>query len=373
MITNEQTLYSIQALRALAFLGVLTSHTGISCFAGSGKWGVSVFLILSGFIMMYRYYKTDRIVSASLKKNVLFTYKKINRIYPLHVVTTAAMIIFIVMGDGVESIAGIVVRVVLNLLLIQEWIPIHQQSINGVSWYLCVTVFSYFVFPWVLKYMEKDYCAVKACKMIVILFGMQIMSGILGHGITIRGYEVDLDWFVYKFPPIRALDFLIGCNIGYLFMEKVLKKRIKNYTVLELITCLLIIMGNLYYIIILHKKSTGIDSTVLSDRWWAFSVIYTISSCMVVYLFAENKGMITKIFTNRVMFYLGNISQCAFLIHYVVFRYISAVCTVLFGKEFVVNYGGWIKLTIGFILTIFVVQIWKRYVEQVSIIFFKRS
>lgn len=46
---------SLQAVRALAFLGIFLSHTGIKYFGTTGTWGVSVFFVLSGFLMVYNY------------------------------------------------------------------------------------------------------------------------------------------------------------------------------------------------------------------------------------------------------------------------------------------------------------------------------
>lgn len=45
---------SLQGLRAVAFIFILISHCGIN-FGGFGEWGVSVFFILSGFLMSYNY------------------------------------------------------------------------------------------------------------------------------------------------------------------------------------------------------------------------------------------------------------------------------------------------------------------------------
>lgn len=43
-------LVSIQSLRALAFIGILCQHCSV---ARLGTWGVSVFLVLSGFILTF--------------------------------------------------------------------------------------------------------------------------------------------------------------------------------------------------------------------------------------------------------------------------------------------------------------------------------
>lgn len=49
VFVKQQKLDSLQALRAIAFLGVFAFHTNIRFFSSLGRWGVSVFFILSGF------------------------------------------------------------------------------------------------------------------------------------------------------------------------------------------------------------------------------------------------------------------------------------------------------------------------------------
>ena len=62
---------SIQALRACAFLGIFASHLEIFSL---GAWGVSIFLVLSGFIMYYAY--SNRDLETGFEKNITFAVKK---------------------------------------------------------------------------------------------------------------------------------------------------------------------------------------------------------------------------------------------------------------------------------------------------------
>lgn len=43
---------SLQGMRALAFIGIFSEHAGLTHL---GSWGVSCFLLLSGFLMYYNY------------------------------------------------------------------------------------------------------------------------------------------------------------------------------------------------------------------------------------------------------------------------------------------------------------------------------
>ena len=68
---------SLQALRAIAFINIFISHCGVTMFFG-GAWGVSLFFVLSGFVMYYAYCERD--LGANLLSRIKFAYVKINYI-----------------------------------------------------------------------------------------------------------------------------------------------------------------------------------------------------------------------------------------------------------------------------------------------------
>lgn len=69
---QKTKIQTLQSLRGLAFMGIFFSHLG---FAKLGAWSVSVFFILSGFVMYYSY--VNKSLSCSIKDNVLFAIKKV--------------------------------------------------------------------------------------------------------------------------------------------------------------------------------------------------------------------------------------------------------------------------------------------------------
>lgn len=172
---EHKNIDSLQALRAWAFMGVFLTHTDIMSLK-LGAWGVSVFFILSGFLMTYSYFGKKRIESVSFTKNISFAWNKMKYLYPLHIITMLAMSIFMFTGEGTIPIPQASVRIFLNVLLLQCWTPI-QSGINGVSWYLCVAMFLYFLFPYILRGMERKYSVNKAKFMLLFLFLIQIGVG----------------------------------------------------------------------------------------------------------------------------------------------------------------------------------------------------
>ena len=134
---SSHFLLNLQSLRALAFFSVMFHHTGISFLNSVGRWGVSVFFILSGFVMVYSYYNKNRIQISSVTESVCFAFKKLKRLYLLHILCTLAMMLFYFIGDNTSSYINAAVKLFLNALYIQEWFPLDDRSPNTVSWFLC--------------------------------------------------------------------------------------------------------------------------------------------------------------------------------------------------------------------------------------------
>ena len=219
-------LNQIQALKGIAFLGVFLSHTGFTWFWSVGHWGVSVFLVLSGFMMTYSYYHRNRIKNTSLKDNILFAWKKIKNLYLLHIITMLAMLIFAFIGIK-SDIRIVIPKILLNIFLIQEWFPLENASINGVSWYLSTAVFTYFLFPVILKKLENIRDSKVILNYLIALLVIQVfickaISFIPSNLAFFTGKIFLLpnisEWLIYFFPLTRCIDFIIGCLTGYMFI-----------------------------------------------------------------------------------------------------------------------------------------------------------
>ncbi len=145
---------SIQALRGLGFIFIFLTHCSITpLFAAMA---VSMFLVLSGFLLASKHYSNDEMCQWGIVDSFLYAKKKIENLYPLHIITMVLAVgIYIRYRKPWEEI---VTNIILNVLLVQAWIPkqMYYFSLNGVSWYLSVCVFCYFIFPFVLKVMKKS-------------------------------------------------------------------------------------------------------------------------------------------------------------------------------------------------------------------------
>lgn len=345
---EKEKIVSLQALRALAFLGIFTSHCGSK--SALGAWGVSVFIILSGFLMYVNY--KDKPLKSSLANNIQFSINKIKKLYPLHILTMILAIPFMLWGlylnHSTENIFLHIGALVLNTFLLQTWIPIEEVSfsLNSVSWYLSLCLFLYFSFPFLMNIIKRFNSKKKAIFTMIGVYVTQILIAILLCVLNVSGEMYS--WFTYILPPFRMGDFFIGCCLGYIYVNR--SDNVKDnklvISLLEIVTILLTIVTQLIY---LGKiRFLGIDN-------FGKTILYVPTSVAIVYLFSINRGIITKALTNKYLVFVGDLSAFAFLIHNIIVKYYSS-----FARHIVpVLYNVWIEIIICLIITLLCSYLWK--------------
>lgn len=354
---------SLQVVRAFAFLGIFASHSNITIFSPGGAWGVSVFLILSGFLMIYSYYDTDRIDSDGVIYSIKFGINKIKKLYPLHIVTMLLAMPYLIIDclehSGMNSVLDSVIKTVTNTFLIQSWFPSIDIyfSLNAVSWYLSVSLFLYIMFPFILSRI-REYKGIKtAIIVIIITYVIQLVMSFCSYLIQINIIHNDrfIHWFAYIFPLSRLEDFVIGCNLGYVFIKVKKDNGIsdRRYTWMEFGIIAVIAIQMIAYVLFVSIPAKT-EPSVSAENWWGVASMWTLSSCALVFLFAFNKGNISRILTNKALLFIGNLSANAFLIHQIVYRYLNTFERKLLGDTFM-----WINLFACLIITIVCSYAWE--------------
>ena len=137
-MTDKKLISSLQGLRAVAFLCVVISHCGAPWL---GPWAISVFVALSGFLMVCNYYDRPR-TAPGLRSAIAFSFKKIRRLYPLHLIMMAAALLFVLKGllaqPSARGVLSCAAQLAVSIFLLQTWIPSSRFwfCLNGVAWYL---------------------------------------------------------------------------------------------------------------------------------------------------------------------------------------------------------------------------------------------
>ncbi len=332
---------SLQGLRAVAILAIFISHIGIGNLGVLGAWGVSVFFVLSGFLMLYNYMPRETIPQNSFG----FAWNKIKRLYPLHIVTMLFAAFYAVIKT--RMLEKTILDIGIHTLLIQMWIPKAEfyATLNGPSWYLCVSFFLYLMFPLMLKLFKGNMSQKKVVLYICIFFVVEIFVSLATF--LLNNHDESLwfstKWITYYSPPVRLIDFFMGCCLGYLFLDR--SECNKNYF-LELAVCILVPISLLIYVS---------EYGILGSQSVKYTLLFLPTSMILLWVVAGEKGVIPKILSTRVFVWLGDLSPYIFLIHGVVLKYCRAGFSVAFSITNV-----YITATVSLVATIFGAFIWRK-------------
>lgn len=306
MVKNKR-IDSIQILRAIAFLEIFLGHCGMEFFAGS--FGVAIFTVLSGFCMAINYLpKADRL-SLSPMQNVKFGISKVGKLYGLHLIMLAIMYVIVKMPTTGEAIP----RLIVDILLLKCWRPnsADYYSYNGVAWYLSMYMFVCMLAPYVIKLVAKMKHKKQVVSAGVLVYVVMWMIGYYTSIVTIPIGDTFAKWLTYICPLYRVLDFSLGVMLGWFYLNCDWKKyqTPTKALLLEVAAVAAFIVSEKAYLPI-KENYMGIG----------YTVYFTLTALILVWTFAVNGSVITKLLNNKLLLWLGNISSLTFLIHQVVIR-----------------------------------------------------
>jgi peptidoglycan/LPS O-acetylase OafA/YrhL len=342
---------TLQSWRFFAFFGIFIWHINVwvpTTFSFAA-FGVSFFIILSGFLNSLHHDDNIEKFSLKIKNCFSFAINKISKIYSLHIITffiavILTMDIFIHYKSDIYVLLSYFVIAVSNILLLHGWIynPYFYFSFNGVSWYLSLILFLYFVTIPLLKIIKKYLTSIS--KKIFAILACIIFQIIIALFIYKYCKPTD-NYFVFVFPPFRIFEYFSGCILGSIFMEIKSEKIHKNnwVTFLEIIAVLLIILEmKLYYLIP--------DSMKYSVYWLPVTLI-------VILIFSFENGFISRCINNKFLIHLGNLSGELFLIHGVVIRCIIRA-------DYFWHIPKYFSPILALIITIMLSELYHKYIRR---------
>ena len=202
-------LIRLTPLRFLAAMCVVLFHfgRGIPPFDGSIPFdlpsnaglAVSFFFCLSGLIMASVY-------GGSAVAARDYWIARFARIYPLYIL---AVVMTLVLGGGYP-----LHTILLNILMLQAWVPGYPLALNAPGWSLSVEAFFYAIFPFLIRWLSngniKRFAIISLCSWAVTqLFVSQVFN------------DVDLmrktQNVLNAFPSLHLNEFFLGAAAGALF------------------------------------------------------------------------------------------------------------------------------------------------------------
>lgn len=317
---ERKQILSLQALRAVAFLGIFLEHVNSPV-----RWpaiGVSVFFVLSGFLMEYRYAGKD--LSCSIPENLRFSARKISKLYPLHILTMCLAVIrelavFLSEGTLAQNVRLLLCNIGLNTVLLQAWVRRIGicASLNGVAWFLSAMVFLYFTFPYICRWIEakRNSTLLTVCSLGLLLQAALTVAAMKYLGRSNNTYN----WFTYFFPLYRLGEFGIGACLGKFYLSR-LSRRDDAPQGISAAWSVAEILLTAITVLLYGWAGTSVDSPILGALH-NNTLPYILPAVGWVYLFVRKQGIITNLLCNQVLIALGNLSPDMFLIHAIVTSY----------------------------------------------------
>lgn len=344
MIKDNNRANQLQFLRFIAFFVIFIWHCGGEGYHIKGMpniesayCAVSFFFILSGFVTGYSSYGKE--YKLNFKEILKELWKKIKRFYPLYIGVTLCMAIISGMSTNIanynlEPLKNEIGRLIRNILLMQSWFTQNYFDFSGVGWFLSSIMFLYIFnipFKVLLNRIDKKIENTKSkCVTLILLFSVVIVAIIL-YSYIIR--NADLQFFNYIFPPARLGEYLSGMISGFMIAmilnnvnrNKVLKERNTKivYTMLEILVLI-------FWLIMMYIEG--------KSAWQARIVRWLLPNFALILVFSIGHGYLSKLFENKYLKMLGDISFECYLLHQMILRIYTKstkfVNTTLLGRIF---------------------------------------
>jgi peptidoglycan/LPS O-acetylase OafA/YrhL len=246
-------------LRFLAAMGVVGYHfycppctPGAPTFLGNllqaGFTTVSLFFVLSGFILAYNYLDDRGGFVGTTRSFYRARFARIYPIYLLALVVDVPFFIRSIQAAEPAATAGEVARIsVATLTLTQAWLELGRPTWNIMAWTLSAEAFFYLLFPvigpWLAKQGSRRLLAVAAGAW--LLGAAPFVAGALASSLGPEGTASPLGAVLRALgelpsrliPVTRLPEFIVGICLGLLFCRRTHPGRVAWRTLGLLGTC----------------------------------------------------------------------------------------------------------------------------------------
>lgn len=268
-----------------------------------GFVGVSFFFILSGFILAHVYQQSFKDNKISKRT---FYVARFARIYPLHILT---MFIWVYMRKGHPLNEPYIINFISNIFLVQSFYPTEEIRFNTAAWSLSDEMFFYLLFPLLIAWfttMKRRFIigVILACALVFIL--CPVFSGTKNE-----------EWFLYSFPPVRLLDFVIGILFYNICQTGKIRDFVKKVSP-TLIESAVLVLFLLFYIL-----------GYFVPEVYRYSMWYWLPVGCVISVFYFQSGRVSQFLSTDRFVWLGEISFAIYMFHAIVLWYIRRALILL--------------------------------------------
>lgn len=305
---------TLTSWRGIFAICIVCFHFKMHAFDQMTYAGVTFFFMLSGFLVAYK-----RTAIESCKD---FYWRRIKRIFPLHWLALAAMI---VLDLALIHKFNYGWDLPLHVLLLQSWVPseavFYNYSIH--SWFLSSLMFCVIATPLLLKFVNR--IGIKVAWIVVLAACVALAASLLVVNDQWRSY-------FYVCPATRLVDYALGIMLGATLRERIMPSSISmaRASVNEIVP-----LAVLAIFVALHASGSTITERLETSVLWWLPVSMLIVMCTIL---NGNEGLIGKILCLKPLLWLGGISFEVYILQKLVNNLFVYAIAPLFGHFGVLIY-----------------------------------
>jgi peptidoglycan/LPS O-acetylase OafA/YrhL len=274
----------------------------------SGPASVSLFFVLSGFILTFTY--ADELSGGQFDARAFFS-ARFARVYPVYLFCLLLALAGSLRGTGHPSWLNIG----LNLLLVQTWIPLALPAINLPSWSLSVEAAFYLLFPLLARFaLRIPRRALPLCALCIWIASLAAPAIYDAWTLHDWGTPISTE-FVQANPLVRLPEFVIGVLLGRHFLETVRAEGPQPGASHAWLAALALVVS--WHFFGQHPTSM-LESSLLAPLY-----------AWLIYQLARGGGVLGSLLSTSFMKRLGEASYALYLIHYVFYFRFAALCKLL--------------------------------------------
>ena len=287
-------------------------------FEGLGSYGVTLFFVLSGYLIFYLLFTEHKITNTVNVKN--FYIRRMLRIWPLYLGFGILMIL------GIDYLQGklgnqIDTPVFENLFYLftfsinlQMLFAIPNKGIIELYWSVCIEEQFYLVAPWIVKKWAN-----KLLYIIIGLIAIGLLTKFILYELETRGhYDFNNINPLYFFTLCRLDNFGIGALAAYIYFKKPVYEKCKH------------VIENKYLQLFVILFTLAFILNLVPEPWFVSTFLFaTFPSVLFAFIIlAASTGKFIFNLETRLLKSLGKYSYGIYVFHAVV----SQVVLVVFIK-----------------------------------------
>lgn len=310
-------------------------------FFAEGYIGVTFFFILSGFILAYSYQRKILSKQIGLRR---FYRRRFARIYPLHLLTLL-LAIPVNREDLTGTVTAVGAKLLAHLTLTQSlWLEGSvYRAFNNPSWSISDEVFFYLLFP----------ALVLAVGRVVSKFGLPGLPWLAATvflvptAITVVPETLHHALF-YVHPITRVADFFLGVLLFQLY-DRTKKLPTEGPAPAAGGREMAVVAVFVLFVSLSHYVHPS----------YRYASYYWLPMLLVIYVFAQGRGVLSRLLAARWLVYGGEISFALYMIHRPLMRYYFKV------KQYFIGPGvGYLDLVLLLCAATVLSHFVYRYVEM---------